>query len=180
MNDTNPRDRLTELMDREAIRDCLFRYCRGIDRADEASIRSAYWPEAIDNHGFYNGPVEGFIQAAQKVWASGARNIHAVTNVLIEFVGPERAVVESYFLGYQRGVGVTGVLKQELLIGHYADVFEKRGDDWRILERNVVFDWVEDQKVAEGSEADRFAHRRPIGSPYPEDKIYQVLAANRS
>ncbi|WP_352842599.1 hypothetical protein [Mesorhizobium sp. M0933] len=24
----------------EAIRDCLYRYCRGIDRADEAALRS--------------------------------------------------------------------------------------------------------------------------------------------
>ncbi|MDX0110591.1 nuclear transport factor 2 family protein, partial [Sinorhizobium meliloti] len=27
---------ISELLDREAIRDCLYRYCRGIDRGDEA------------------------------------------------------------------------------------------------------------------------------------------------
>ena len=31
---------LHALLDREAIRDCLYRYCRGIDRADEAALRS--------------------------------------------------------------------------------------------------------------------------------------------
>jgi hypothetical protein len=35
---------ISELMDREMIRDCLYRYCRGIDRADEAMLRSACWP----------------------------------------------------------------------------------------------------------------------------------------
>ena len=46
---------LQALLDREAIRDCLYRYCRGIDRADEAALRSAYWPDATDCHGAWNG-----------------------------------------------------------------------------------------------------------------------------
>ena len=29
--------RISEFWDRELIRDCLYRYCRGIDRADELS-----------------------------------------------------------------------------------------------------------------------------------------------
>lgn len=41
---------ISELLDREAIRDCLYRYCRGIDRGDEAALRSTYWPDAHDNH----------------------------------------------------------------------------------------------------------------------------------
>ena len=38
---------MQELVDREAIRECLYRYCRGIDRLDEAALRSSYWPDAI-------------------------------------------------------------------------------------------------------------------------------------
>ena len=59
MTATDMEARIVELMDREAIRDCLYLYCRGIDRADEATLRSAYWPDAIDNHGSYNGPIDG-------------------------------------------------------------------------------------------------------------------------
>jgi hypothetical protein len=36
------------LADREAIRDCLFRYARAIGRLDEDLLRSAYWPVAVD------------------------------------------------------------------------------------------------------------------------------------
>ena len=79
--------RLTELLDREAIRDCIYRYCRGVDRADEASLRSSYWPDATDCHGSYSGPVEGFFQWALSVFKTGARNIHQVGNILIEFKG---------------------------------------------------------------------------------------------
>jgi len=51
---------LQRLLDKDAIRDCIHRYCRGIDRADEAALLSSYWPDAYDNHGAYAGPVEGF------------------------------------------------------------------------------------------------------------------------
>ena len=56
--------RVQELLDREAIRDCLYRYCRGIDRLDEQALRSAYWEDATDRHGAYQGPASGFIQHA--------------------------------------------------------------------------------------------------------------------
>ena len=41
---------VAELADREAIRDCLYRYCRGVDRCDEQMLRSAYWEDAYDDH----------------------------------------------------------------------------------------------------------------------------------
>jgi SnoaL-like domain len=39
-----------ELADREAIRDCLYRYSRGVDRCDEDMLRSVYWEDAFDDH----------------------------------------------------------------------------------------------------------------------------------
>ncbi|HBF89936.1 MAG TPA: hypothetical protein DDX09_02110, partial [Hyphomonas atlantica] len=53
--------KIEELWAREAIRDCLFRYARGIDRADEAMLRSAYWPDGTDHHGPYQGSASGFV-----------------------------------------------------------------------------------------------------------------------
>ncbi len=44
-------DGLTEFLDREAIRDCIFRHCRSIDRADGEALCSAYWPDRTDRHG---------------------------------------------------------------------------------------------------------------------------------
>ena len=165
--------KVTELMDREAIRDCLYRYCRGIDRADEAALRSSYWPDAVDSHGSYNGPVDGFVDWVKSVWATGPRNIHAVSNILIEFQSATTAHVESYFTALQRGAGGDGVVSQFALSGRYCDIFEKRGAEWRVLDRTVVFDWVERQTVPEGSEEARFGPRTPIGSDYPDDPVYR-------
>lgn len=174
MTATDMEAKIVELMDREAIRDCLYLYCRGIDRADEATLRSAYWPDAIDNHGSYNGPVEGFVEWARAVWSKGPRNIHAISNILIEFKSATTAHVESYFSALQRGAGGDGVVRQFALAGRYCDVFEKRQGEWRVLERTVVFDWVEPQAVPGESEAERFGPRTPIGSSYPDDPVYHM------
>ena len=164
-----------QLADREAIRDCLHRYCRGVDRADEAALRSAYWPGATDRHGPYHGPVEGFIEAARKVWAAGARNVHALSNILIEFRGDDAAAVESYFTALQRGPGLDGRTAQWLLAGRYCDRFEKRGGEWRIAARTVAYDWVEEQTPPTASEAERFGARAPIGGAFPHDPVYRIF-----
>jgi hypothetical protein len=171
--------RLTELLDREAIRDCLYRYCRGIDRADEATLRSAYWPDAEDCHGAYDGPVEGFFQWVLAVFKTGARNIHQISNILIEFKGDSQAVVESYFNALQRGTDRKGTVRQYLLAGRYCDRMEKRDGQWRVARRIVVFDWVEEQPAPEQSEEVRFGVRRPVGGAFPNDPIYELLAAAR-
>ncbi len=166
--------RLTELMDREAIRDCIYRYCRGIDRADEAALRSSYWPDAHDRHGPYSGPVEGFIDWAKRVWATKPRNVHQVSNILIEFQGPDAAAVETYFNALQRGAGPDGEIRQVLLAGRYCDRFEKRSGEWRVAQRTVAYDWVEEQTPPAGSEPERFGPRQPIGTSFPDDPVYAI------
>jgi len=175
---TTQERRLAELLDREAIRDCLYRYCRGIDRADEATLRSAYWPDAQDNHGIYKGPVEGFFQWALGVFRTGPRNVHQISNILIEFKGERSAIVESYFNALQRGPDGEGTQRQFQLAGRYCDRFEKRGEEWRVIKRVVVFDWVDEQAAPEASEEARFGRRQPIGGALPDDPIYELLAAH--
>lgn len=167
--------KLAELLDKEAIRDCIYRYCRGIDRADEASLRSSYWPDATDRHGPYSGPVEGFFQWAREVFKTGARNVHQTSNILIEFLDGSNAAVETYFSALQRGAAKDGVVRQFLLAGRYCDRFEKRGGEWRVARRIVAYDWVEEQAVQEGTEEMRFGPRQPIGGKFPSDAIYDIL-----
>ncbi|MPR13214.1 nuclear transport factor 2 family protein [Microvirga tunisiensis] len=166
--------RTSELHDREAIRDCLYRYCRGIDRADEAALRSSYWPDAYDHHGAYSGSAEGFIQFALGVFTTGPRNIHQITNVLIEFISPAEAAVESYFTALQRGPDEAGEIRQVLLCGRYCDLFQKRAGEWRIAERTVVYDWLEEQTPPAASETERFSPRQPLGASYPDDPVYAL------
>lgn len=165
---------LTEIEAKEAIRDCLYRYCRGIDRLDEAALRSAYWPDGTDHHGPYKGTASGFIDWALKVLPHFERSIHQIHNILIEFKD-DGAEVESYFSAFQRQPNAEGEMQQFDIKGRYLDWFTQRDGEWRILNRLVVFDWVELLPLPTVSEAERFGTKLPIGSNFPEDSLYNFF-----
>lgn len=130
-----------ELADREAIRDCLFRYSRAIDRCDVDLLRTAYWPDAIDDHTGFKGNVEELIAWAVPKLKTMDQNIHLIGNILIRLNGAT-AAVESYFwsvaiLNYEGK-------RDTVACGRYLDQFERRNDEWRIAARLVVTDWFRD------------------------------------
>ncbi|MEP3889190.1 MAG: nuclear transport factor 2 family protein [Hellea sp.] len=165
-------EKLEQLVAREAIRDCLFRYCRGIDRVDRAALTSAYWPDGTDHHGPYQGSATGFIDWAMKVLPHVERGIHQIHNILIEF-REDGAAVESYFSAFQRQPDANGDMQQLDMKGRYLDWFVKRDDEWRILNRVVVFDWVEQMPLPKGTEAERLGSKTPIGKSFPDDPVYK-------
>jgi ketosteroid isomerase-like protein len=169
---------LQDLLDREAIRDCLHRYCRGIDRADEEALRSAYWDDATDCHGAYRGSASGFIDQAIAKLRAGGRRVHAVTNIAIELQG-DVAAVESYFLALQ--VAASAPTRQTFLAGRYVDRFEQRGGEWRVAQRTVVYDWLEESERPELAQGEAlFGARQPVGSAAPHDPVYALLREVRA
>lgn len=175
----SPPDSLQSLLDREAIRDCLYRYCRGIDRVDEAALRSAYWEDASDCHGAWNGSAEGFIAQALPKLQQGGRRVHQITNVLIELHG-DAAAVESSFFALQTTAAQPE--RETFLCGRYVDRFERRGGVWRVAARTVVYDWVEERhrpELAQDSSA-LFGARQPVGAAAPHDALYALLAQMRA
>ena len=165
---------LQALLDREAIRDCLFRYCRGIDRLDENALRSAYWPDAIDNHGAYKGTASGFIDMALLKLQKAGRMIHQISNIMIELHG-DVAAVESYFTAYQEEPDAEGQVIETLLCGRYVDRFEKRHGQWRVSLRTVVYDWQRKSILPGALISESFELRQPTGGRFPNDAVYDLL-----
>jgi hypothetical protein len=137
---------LDQLLDREAIRDCLNRYTRGLDRLDPELARSAYHDDAQDDHGPFRGTGMGLID-----WANGfhtenyAHWQHYISNVSIDLDGSS-AHVESYFM-------FIAVLKDRetlapLMGGRYVDRFEKRDDRWAIAARVSMVEWSSSSALA--------------------------------
>lgn len=131
---------IRELLDREAIRDCIYRYCRGIDRCDAETLASAYWPGAIDDHVFWKGTVEEFVPWVMPILRSRSQTKHSISNILIRIDG-DRANVESYFDAYERARLKDGTPNDIFVAGRYLDAMEKRDGEWRIGDRKVVLDW---------------------------------------
>jgi hypothetical protein len=141
-----------ELLDRQAIRDCLTRYCRGMDRMDDEITLSAYHPDAIDDHGAIAAPPGPFVD-----WANDTHRRHSslmqhmLTNHSCEIDG-DTAHAETYWLAVARhkdGRAVT------LSGGRYLDRLEKRDGRWAIAARKCLVEWCGTPAMEPMPEADR-------------------------
>ncbi len=121
-----------ELRDRQEIFDCIMRYCRGIDRLDREMLLSAYHPDAIDDHGAFVGPVEGFADYVFDLHSTQQhRTQHHITNHRCEFDG-DTAHTESYYIF--RSLNKVPPLYTNAS-GRYIDRFERREGRWAIAAR---------------------------------------------
>lgn len=89
-------DEMRVLLDQQALRDVLSRYCRGLDRMDK-EMACAVWHEGgtAFYDGIFEGTGHGFIDWVWEAHAAMERHSHQITNVLCEIDG-DRATSESY------------------------------------------------------------------------------------
>jgi hypothetical protein len=128
-----------ELADREQIRDVLARYVRGIDRLDEDLIRSAYHPDAHDDHGPFSGGREEFIAwIVPFLRAEYTTSSHHLTTQHIALDG-DVATVETYAIVLQDRER-DGLRTQSVAQSRYCDRMERRDGRWAIAHRVVVTD----------------------------------------
>jgi hypothetical protein len=132
--------RLQALLDKQEIYEVLVRYCRGIDRVDEALVRSCYHPDAFDDHGMFQGPATEFAAYAVRGLATMERTMHCIHNVAIDIVG-DVAVSEAYCVAYHRMASRKGGDADHLVGVRYVDRFERRDGRWLIAHRTVVYEW---------------------------------------
>jgi hypothetical protein len=138
-----PEDRLAaleaqmqDLLDRQAIFECIKRNARGNDRFDADLTAASYHPDGLHEVGGNRVPGPGYGTHANA--AHGKlfdANLHNVTMHMCEIDG-HVAHAESYSLGMflDKG-GETG----RVLAGRYIDRLEKREGEWRIvLRRSTV------------------------------------------
>ena len=163
-----------ELADREAIRQCLYRYSRGTDRCDEAMLRSAYWEDAVDDHLSFSGDREAFIAWSMPILGAMDARFHLLANILIELHGDE-AAVETYFYGFHRLRPETGEPYDVVISGRYVDRFEKRDDEWRIGRRIVVVDWFREYPDSADWSKGLMGMMIEPGGIIPDDVSYRLF-----
>jgi len=128
---------LRELLDRQAIRDKLMAYCRGVDRQDAELLLSVYHPDAIDDHGMVVVSPQGFVDWVFPVLkAQGGVCQHIIANHSCELDG-DTAHTETYWIAVTTAPGKPASPSG----GRYIDRFEKRNGEWRIAARKCVMEW---------------------------------------
>ena len=173
MEETGRVANLAEVADRLAIQEVLAQHSRGVDRADEAILKSAYWPDAEVAYGGFNGPAHEFCAMLPGAIKRYAATQHCITNICIDLRGDE-ARVETYVTAYHYLAAEEGDTEMTYL-GRYLDRMQKRGDVWKILHRQVVMDWNQNAPASallEGPPFDGLAR----GARRPTDPLYAHLA----
>lgn len=151
--------KVAELWDREAIRQCLHRYARGVDRFDRELVLSAFHPDCVDEHGKFVGTRDEFVE-----WAFGQHgrshlcHQHCLLNHSCELDG-DTAHTETYFMF----VSMNKAGKPLTLGGgRYLDRLEKRADEWRIAARVTMRDWSQTDEIADIEDLSAFTSTRVL------------------
>ena len=127
---------IQNLIDRQAILDCVAKNARGCDRHDSDLLASAYHPDGVDEHGFSVNMGPDYPAWANEQHSNGSlQHLHHITHQTCEIDGDE-AHCESYVIGlFLNKDGQSS----HILSGRYLDRLEKRDGEWRIaLRRSTV------------------------------------------
>jgi len=133
------------LIAKNEIQELYQRYARAVDRLDRVGLESIYHPDAREDHGIYDGPVEGFIDTCFALAPVLTAMHHTIAPALIEIDG-NQATAEAYYIMYQRN-RADGADKEEFFGGRYLDRLEKRNGEWRIAHRRMVLDFGHAQEA---------------------------------
>lgn len=178
------------LADRAQIQDAIYRFCRAMDRLDFDTLRGVFHPDAIDCHSIYNGNIDGLIEWVRQRHRGITFSMHTISNILIEFAGPDTAIVESYCVSLQRyaaaaqvgleqfGSAATAnaeVDKDMTACVRYVDRFERREGAWRIQQRTAIYDSTRLHEVPES--APKLGADWTVGRRSKEDPLYAARAA---
>jgi hypothetical protein len=169
---------LQGLLDRQAITEVLYQYCRACDRADEVLLRACFHPGSEHRHGGFEGLSADFCSMAMRIIGAAATTKHVLSNVQIELDG-ESAVTESYYHAYHRVTNRrTGLEEDNFSGGRYLDRFERREGHWRIVRRVGLIDFERFDATAERGlkqlPASARSHR------LADDDLYVILGVDRA
>ena len=130
------------LMAERAIKRVILAYSRAVDRYDFDALSDCYWPEATDDHGSFKGSAADFVEWNKEALARFDMTNHFLGNMLVDVdMDAGRARAETYAVAYHRYTDAEGQLTDMIAGLRYVDVFERRGDEWRILERVIAYSW---------------------------------------
>jgi len=99
-------------------------------------MKSAYWPEATDDHGAFVGNAHQFVDHCMASHQRWSFTMHTIQNHTVELDDDgTHARGEAYNVSWLQRAD-TGEL--DLWFGRYLDRYERRGTEWRIIERVCV------------------------------------------
>ena len=167
---------LQALLDKQALHELALRYARAIDRRDRALLLSVYHDDAVDRHGsLFEGSPRAYADWQPEVMAPFEVTAHYIMNTDFRLDG-DHAQGELYFVAFHRRQPPE---REELLVGgRYLDRYERRDGEWKISDRQLVWDFVSGH-LPQAAHLDMLASLGTVGSG-ADDASYRVLPLFRS
>lgn len=172
---SNPTPTIEQLVAMEACREAARRYSYGIDRLDAIVMKSAYWPDATDDHGVFAGNAWQFCDRVVSSHDRLTWTMHTIFNHRVDIhAGGTHARGEVYNVSYLFTQGSDSIERRlDTWYGRYLDTYEQRDNEWRIQHRVCVHHGDVSQAVPQSmavdsgafrqASFDRPAHQRRIG-----------------
>src|SRR5690606_7926998 len=104
-------------------------------------------------HGEFSGNIDDFIDYLMQRHENIEQSLHAICNIAFDWQSDGEALVESYYICYQRLKSVenvenafasvtagAGETLQITAVGRYIDRFLRENGEWLIAHRQVTFD----------------------------------------
>lgn len=129
-------------LDRERIRDCIARLARGEDRRDAALISACCWPDSVMDFGVFQGGFDAYLAWVVPGAAAISNTQHVLGQSVIELDG-DTALAETHVVSYHRADMGAGD-RDSCIGGRYLDRLARRGREWRIAHRTLLYDWHQD------------------------------------
>jgi SnoaL-like domain len=135
-------EQLKALLEREQIRECISRLARGEDRRNAQMISASYWPDSATDYGVFKGTFSDYL-----AWVVPGSDVikntqHVLGQSVIEIEGKD-ARAETHVISYHR-LSMDDAERDTCIGGRYLDRLERRGDEWRIVARTMLYDWYQD------------------------------------
>ena len=142
-------------------------FVHAADRRDYPLMRSLYSDDAIDDHGAFNGSVDGYIDWLREVQDAFQITTHVLTNVIATVDG-DAAQSEARGTAYL-------TMKADpnynmIVINRHFDRYRKIGGRWLFTHRSLCIDWV--QVFPPSTESLDIVRANPVGVMGPDDVVY--------
>lgn len=148
MTDTQqaPSDAIADLVAHHRITACIAALARGEDRRDADIIAGCFWPDASVDFGIFAGSFDEYLAWVVPGAPSIPVTLHTLGQSLIRLAGAT-ATVETHVTAYHR-IDFGQAEHDVFLGGRYLDTVERRGGEWRIASRAMLYDWSQDMGVS--------------------------------
>ena len=133
---------LDELAAKDAIREQIYNYARGLDRMDKELAYQVWHPDGTADYiGTYQGTGAGFVDWVWPRHEPLVSHSHQITNVLIQVEG-DTAVSESYVMASLQAHPTENSAVTRVARSRYADTWSKRDGRWAIDKRVAITDFI--------------------------------------